>query len=127
MYPLIISATEDTPEVIFNKGKEKFEVSGRSLPEDVIEFYTPIYSWLEQYVADPNEETLLKVKIDYFNSASQRAINEIFTILSRINMKGKKISIEWYYHQDDDEMKEAGEEYADITNLNFQYISYVPE
>ncbi len=42
-------------------------------------------------------------------------------------MKGKKISIEWYYFQDDDEMREAGEEYADITNLNFQYISSVPE
>ena len=127
MYPLVISATEDTPEVIFNKGKEKFEVNGRSLPEDVIEFYSPVYSWLEQYVADPNEETVFKVKIDYFNSASQRAINEIFNILSRINLKGKKISIEWYFHQDDDEMKEAGQEYEEITNLTFKYISYAPE
>ena len=127
MYPLVISATEDTPEVNFNKAKGKFEVSGRSLPEDVIEFYTPIYSWLEQYVADPNEETIFKIKIDYFNSASQRAINEIFTIVSRINMKGKIVSIEWYYFQDDDEMREAGEEYADITNLSFKYISSVPE
>ncbi len=127
MDPLIISATEDTPEIIFNKKDGKFEISGRSLPEDVIEFYTPIYSWLEQYVSDPNEETILKVKIDYFNSASQRAINEIFNILGRINMKGKKINIEWFYFQDDDEMREAGEEYAEITNLTFQYISYDPE
>lgn len=127
MYPLVISATEDTPEVNFDKAKGIFEVSGRSLPEDVIEFYTPVYSWLEQYVADPNEETVFKVKIDYFNSASQRAINEIFTILSRINMKGKNVSIEWHYFQDDDEMKEAGEEYADITNLDFQYIRTVSE
>jgi hypothetical protein len=127
MYPLVISATEDTPEINFDKGKGKFELNGRSLPEDVIEFYAPVYSWLEQYVADPNEETVLKVKIDYFNSASQRAINEIFTILSRINIKGKKISIEWYYNQDDEEMKEAGQEYAEITNLDFQYISYTPD
>ncbi len=127
MNPLIISATEDTPEVVFKMKEGNFQMSGRSLPEDVIEFYTPVYSWLEQYVSNPNDETIFKVKIDYFNSASQRAINEIFNILDRINLKGKKINIEWYYYQDDDEMKEAGEEYAEITNLNFQYISYVPD
>ena len=127
MDPLIISGTEDTPEVIFNKKEGTFQINGRSLPEDVIEFYAPVFSWLEQYVANPNEETKFKVKIDYFNSASQRAINEIFNILTRINLKGKKVFVEWYFYQDDDEMREAGQEYAEITNLNFQYISYVPE
>lgn len=127
MEPLVISATDDTPGVIFKKEKGNFEINGRSLPEDVIEFYSPVYSWLDQYVSDPNEETIFKVNIDYFNSASQRAINEIFNILGRIKMKGKKISIEWHYFQDDDEMREAGKEYAEITNLNFQYISYVPK
>jgi len=127
MDPLIISGTEDTPEVILNKKEGRFQINGRSLPEDVIEFYTPVFSWLEQYVANPNEETKFKVKIDYFNSASQRAINEIFNILTRINLKGKKVLIEWYFYQDDDEMREAGQEYAEITNLNFQYISYVPD
>jgi hypothetical protein len=127
MDPLIISGTEDTPEVILNKKEGTFQINGRSLPEDVIEFYTPVFSWLEQYVANPNEETKFKVKIDYFNSASQRAINEIFNILTRINLKGKKVIVEWYFYQDDDEMREAGQEYAEITNLNFQYISYVPD
>ncbi|MGD2035050.1 MAG: DUF1987 domain-containing protein [Bacteroidales bacterium] len=126
MDPLTISGTEDTPEVIFKRNEGFFQISGRSLPEDVIEFYTPVYSWLEQYVANPIEETVFKVKIDYFNSASQRAINEIFNILGRINLKGKKIYVEWYYYQDDDEMREAGQEYAEITNLDFKYISYVP-
>ena len=127
MDPLIISGTEDTPEVKFNKKEGNFTISGRSLPEDVIEFYTPVYSWLEQYVSDPNEETILKVNIDYFNSASQRAINEIFNILARINLKGKKVEIEWFYFQDDDEMREAGKEYAEITNLNFNYKSIIPD
>ncbi len=127
MDPLIISGTEDTPEVIFNKKEGRFQINGRSLPEDVIEFYTPVFSWLEQYVANPNEETKFKVKIDYFNSASQRAINEIFNILTRISLKGKKVLVEWYFYQDDDEMREAGQEYAEITNLNFQYISNVPD
>jgi hypothetical protein len=124
MERLFIPASEDTPEVEFDKSSGILKISGKSLPEDVIEFYSPIFSWLEQYASDPNEETKVHVKVLYFNSASQRALNEIFIILSRVSIKGKKVDIEWYYHEDDDEMREAGQEFADITNLNFQFKSY---
>ena len=111
----------------FGKVEYQFLISGKSLPEDVIEFYRPVFSWLEHYVANPSDETLLKVKIFYFNSASQRAINEIFTILCRISIKDKKVNVEWHYHEEDDEMLEAGVEYAELSNLPFRYISYVTE
>ena len=120
-----ISATDDTPEIDLDKSKGIFKISGKSLPEDVIEFYSPVFSWLEAYAADPNDVTKMEVKIIYFNSASQRALNEIFTILSRVNVKGKKVEIEWNYHEDDEEMREAGEEFADITHLPFQFKSFV--
>ena len=125
MEPLILAPGDDTPEIHFDKKQGKFEIQGKSLPENVLEFYTPVFSWLEQYVADPNEETPIKVKVVYFNSASQRALNEIFTILSRIVVKGKKISVEWFFHEDDEEMKEAGEEYADITGIPFTFKTFV--
>jgi hypothetical protein len=124
MEPLFIKATDDTPEINLNKAKGIFSITGKSLPEDVIEFYSPVFSWLEQYVGNPNDETLIQVKVVYFNSASQRALNEIFSILSRLKMKGKKVDIDWYYNEDDDEMREAGHEYAEITNLSFKYKSY---
>jgi hypothetical protein len=127
MEPLLIRGSEDIPEIVLDKAKGIFELNGRSLPEDVIEFYSPVFSWLEQYVANPNEETTFKVKVDYFNSASQRALNEIFNILARIPLKGKKVNVEWFYYEDDSEMKETGEEYKDMTNLPFKYISYVPK
>jgi hypothetical protein len=127
MEPLFIKATDDTPEIHFDKAKGIFSITGKSLPEDVIEFYSPVFSWLEQYVADPNEETHLYIKVVYFNSASQRALNEIFSILSRLNVKGKKIEVEWIYNEEDDEMREAGQEYAEITSLPFHYKSYIPE
>jgi len=125
MENLLIPATEDTPEVDFSKEKGIFRIAGKSLPEDVIEFYSPVFSWLEKYAADPNEETKMQVKIIYFNSASQRALNEIFSILGRVNIKGKTVEIEWLYHEDDDEMREAGEEFADITHLAFHFKSFV--
>lgn len=127
MESLIIKGTDDTPEIIFNKDEGVFSITGKSLPEDVIEFYTPVFSWLEKYVADPLEVTNFTVKIVYFNSASQRALNEIFTILCRLGMKDKQVEVVWYFHQDDEEIQEAGEEYAEITQIPFRYISYAPE
>jgi hypothetical protein len=121
MEALYISGSDDTPEITFDKKKGIFDIKGRSLPEDVIEFYSRIFSWLEQYVSDPNEESVFKIKVDYFNSASQRALNEIFIILSRILNKGKKIQVEWFYQEDDHEMLESGHEYEELSNLPFIY------
>lgn len=125
MNKLFIPGTDETPEITFDKALGIFEIKGRSLPEDVIEFYSNIFSWLEQYVSDPNEETLFKVRVDYFNSASQKALNEIFTILSRILIKGKMLEVEWNYHSDDDEILESGHEFADITNVPFKFKSFM--
>jgi hypothetical protein len=127
MEKLFIQATDDTPEIVFDKSGGIFSISGKSLPEDVIEFYSPAFTWLEQYTKSPLDNTRLIVKVSYFNSASQRALNEIFIILGRILVKGKKVEVEWHYSEDDDEMREAGEEYADITNLPFYYKSYILE
>jgi hypothetical protein len=125
METLYIPGTDDCPEITLDKKNGVFEIKGRSLPEDVIDFYTRVFSWLEQYVSDPNDLSVFKIRVEYFNSASQRALNEIFTILSRIPVKGKKVEIEWYYFEEDDEMKESGHEYADISKLPFQFIGYL--
>jgi hypothetical protein len=125
MESLYIPGSDDTPEITLDKKKGTFEIKGRSLPEDVIEFYTRVFSWLEQYVSDPNDESVFQIRIDYFNSASQRALNEVFTILTRIPAKGKKVKIEWFYLEEDDEMKESGHEFAELTNLPFQFKAHV--
>jgi hypothetical protein len=124
METFYINGSDDTPEITLDKVKGIFEIQGRSLPEDVIDFYAPVYSWLERYVTNPNEDTFVKVRIDYFNSASQRALNEVFTILSRLTFKGRKVMVEWHYQTEDEEMLESGREYADITKLPFLFKSY---
>jgi hypothetical protein len=42
-----IKGTDDTPNVILDKDNNLFELSGRSLPEDVNMFYEPILNWIE--------------------------------------------------------------------------------
>ncbi|MCG8702084.1 MAG: DUF1987 domain-containing protein [Bacteroidales bacterium] len=124
MEALYIKGAEDTPEVILDKEKNVFELTGKSLPEDVIEFYNPIFSWAEEYAKSPNDVTDVKIKIIYFNSASQRSLNEFLTILKKIELRNCTVNIHWYYDEDDEEMYDSGEEFADITELNFVYHPY---
>lgn len=124
MEPILIEGKDDTPMVILNKEENKFEITGKSLPENVTDFYGPIFDWLEKYVENPNDETVLEMKIEYFNSASHKAINQVFETLTNIRKSGKNILVKWYFLSDDDDMLESGRDYADLTGLEFEYIGY---
>ena len=48
--PLIIEKTTKTPQVIFDPANEIFEISGRSLPENVVKTYEPVLQWIDQNI-----------------------------------------------------------------------------
>lgn len=124
MQTLSIEAKDDTPMVLLDKENHLFEIKGKSLPEDVLDFYQPVYNWLEEYVNKPNPETIFNFNIEYFNSASHKAINDILDILSELKNGGNVIIIKWHYLVDDEDMLEAGRDYSDLTELEFEYIHY---
>lgn len=120
----VIEGTEDTPEVVLDKGNNIFKFSGKSLPEDVKEFYAPIIEWLDDYANKPNEITKVVFKMDYFNSASSKRIVDILTKFEEIKSKGFPVSVDWYYQDDDEDMQDAGEAFASIVDVPFNMISY---
>jgi hypothetical protein len=124
MQPLIREGQDDTPKIVLDKENKVFELSGKSLPENVSDFYQPVYDWLEQYATQPNEETIVILKIDYFNSASHKAIHYMLEILAKILSTGKKVLIKWHYLSDDEDMLESGHDFADLTGIPFEYIRY---
>lgn len=117
---LSLENTEDTPKVLLDKGNEVFEISGRSLPEDSAEFYQPILDWLENYKDEANESTEFLFKLEYFNTASSKLILDVLTQLEEID--GAKVT--WYFHEDDEDMEEAGEEFADLVDVPFDFKTY---
>ena len=122
MNPIIFSATEDTPEVKLDSANNIFEMSGRSLPEDVVKFYRPILDWLDQYAQSPNEKTVFEFKLSYFNTASSKIILDIMMKLEEIHNGGNNVTIKWNYPSDDEDMMEAGEEYADIVDVPIELV-----
>lgn len=119
-----ITGTDESPNVILDKDLNEFKFKGKSLPEDVKEFYNPILGWIEEYVKEPLDETVVEFNMEYFNSASSKQIMDILELFSRIKDAGKEIKIKWFYLEEDEDMQDAGESYADIIDIPFEMISY---
>jgi len=124
MQVIKIKGTDDTPKVTLDADNGIFEISGRSLPEDVVAFYDPILEWLDEYSQSPNSKTVFDFKLEYFNTASSKLILDILLKLEEMCDAGKEILVRWHYPDDDEDMQEAGEEYADIVEVPFEQVSY---
>lgn len=122
MEALYIEPTNDTPTIILDKGKNHFEISGKSLPEDVNSFYEPVLNWLDKYFADPNPKTSLLFNLDYLNTASSKSLLSLFLILENAVAAGKDVEVIWQYVEDDEDMFDVGEEYSEIIKVPFQIV-----
>ncbi len=115
-----LEGTEDTPKILLDKENGIFEISGRSLPEDSAEFYQPILDWIATYGEDPNAATLFTFKLEYFNTASSKLILDVLSALEDID----GVTIDWYFHEDDEDMEEAGEEFSELVEIPFEFKTY---
>ena len=113
-----LEGAEDTPKIILDKTNKIFEISGRSLPEDSAEFYQPVLEWLAEYAKDPLPETVFDFRLEYFNTASSKLILDVLTALEDIN----NAIVHWYFYEDDEDMEEAGEEFAELVDIEFELM-----
>lgn len=117
MLKLELEETQDTPRIVLDADSSIFEISGRSLPEDCVDFYTPVFSWIAEYKKSPNPTTLFVFKLDYFNTASSKIILDILIALKDIS----GIKIKWYYSDDDEDILDAGTEFAEQVLIPFEF------
>lgn len=124
MKKLFIKGTEDAPQVVLDPEEAKFELSGKSMPEDVSKFYQPILDWITEYVETVPGKMVFDFKLIYFNTASSKLILDILLILEEMIEKKQEALVRWHYHIDDEDMLEAGEEYAEMVDVPFEYLEY---
>jgi hypothetical protein len=119
MEDINIEGTPKTPEVKFSSSAGQLEISGRSIPENSVEFYNGILSWLDRYSESPKDKTIMDVKLEYFNTSSSKCILDVFKKLESLKKNGNDVTINWFYESDDEDMLEAGEDYDAIIDLPF--------
>lgn len=131
MKPFIIKATNVSPAVTLDPESKVFEISGYSRPENVRDFYYPLIQWLDEFdnflmnaksMSVSIEPISFKFKLIYFNSSSAKFIYDIVIMLNGLQKNGIPLKIYWYYDEDDDELREAGEELSDMASVPFMYV-----
>jgi hypothetical protein len=96
------------------------EIKGKSIPENSVAFYQPVFDWLDRYASQPKPGTKVLVQLEYFNTSSSKCILDIFRKLENIHKSGASaVSIAWLYDEDDEDMMETGEDYQAIVKIPF--------
>ena len=124
METLRLEQTDDSPFVMLDKENNRFEISGKSLPEDVVDFYQPVLDWLNSYRSEPNSNTEFSFKLIYFNTASSKLILDILMTFEEMVEEGHNVLIKWLSHKSDEDMQEAGKEYEEMVDVPFEHVTY---
>jgi hypothetical protein len=121
MPKLKIAATDRTPEVDFDFDSNHLRLKGESYPEDAAAFYGPVFAALNDYLAALGDSACrLDFELVYFNSSSAKAILSLLEKLEEAAASGATVTVSWYYDEEDDTMKELGQEFGeDVEHAEF--------
>jgi len=124
MKPLIIEKTNNTLGITLNKENNKFLFEGRSIPENTVEFFKPVLEWLNEYKNSPLEKTTVNMDFMYFNTSTAKLLLDVLLVFDKINTTEKSVEVIWHYMEDDTDIQEAGEEFASMISIDFDYIEH---
>ncbi len=124
MDTLKIDATTSTPEINFDPNTNILNFSGKSYPENVSEYYGPVFKWLDEYIKSlGDEEVSVNMELIYFNSSSSKVLMDFFDLLEEACENGKKITVNWIFDAENDSAQEFGEEFQeDVESLKFNLV-----
>jgi len=112
---LNIKPTEKTPEVIFDT-EGKFYIGGRSVHEHPEKFYAEIIEIIDKTKADKKLDAVLDY--EYFNTGAAKMILKLLKKIAEIDSE-----VTWKYETGDEDMLEAGEDYASmVIGTHFVFV-----
>ena len=120
-----IEVGERSPKITCDWDKGVMEIVGESYPENVTDFYGPVLSALEKYLSTSKDKIFsCAFELLYFNSSSAKVLMRIFDMFEEYsNSHGHNIKVIWKVDEEDDNMRELGEEFAeDIENIKFEIV-----
>lgn len=121
MKELRIAPTKTSPEIILNPDGI-VKIRGRSIHENVTDFFAPVEDWISGYILMPAEVTCVDLNLEYFNSASAKVFIHLLQKITYVSLKHKKFIINWYYEDGDEDIYERGEYFASVLDVPFHFI-----
>ncbi len=121
MKKILIEKSYKGPAINFDGEKGLIEIKGCSILENPRTFYEPLVDkWLDEYISNPKEKTVVNIELEYFNTSSSMWIFQILKKLGGLYKKNKEVTVNWYYF--DEDMLEIAEDYEALISIPFNMI-----
>jgi hypothetical protein len=121
MQPLTISPTLRTAGITYTPENATLDISGISIPENADAFFQPLYDWLEVTVSNHKGPLTIRINLTYFNTSSVRHL--LIIIKALIGPFRDSLKVLWVYESDDEEIRERGEQLAEVVKFPFQFVT----
>lgn len=120
MYKLEKESTGSTPYILIDEEKSYMQFKGESFHENVLEFYSPVFEWLQNYLKGDFQCFVFDCELRYFNSSTAKMLLNILLIMDEACKDGKKVTVNWITTEDNEINIECGEDFEEeIENLEF--------
>jgi len=123
MKKIEVEATPKTPYLLLDSETKTIVINGRSIPENSVQFYTPVFEALDAWIAEKTKDKIsVSVRLEYFNTSSSKCVLDIFKKLAELHKNGAQVEVTWIYEKDDEDMMEAGQDYQTIVGIPFKMV-----
>ncbi|MEO8068468.1 MAG: DUF1987 domain-containing protein [Flavobacteriales bacterium] len=119
---LHIDRTETSPQIDIDMEHGVLEFTGRSLPANSEAFYVRVHGWLDEYLRSPKPNTVVNMKMDYFDTSSSKQFYNIFERLNAVSERGHVVNVNWHFETGDEEMAETGKDYQRFFRMDFNFV-----
>ena len=120
MDKILLPKTYSTPEIIIDPENEVLIILGVSVPDNAYLFYKPVRDSLKKY-KEIKSQIVFNIHLKVFNSGSSRCILGLLFEASKYEGNFKKASVNWYFDEGDDEVRKTGEDFEEISKLEFKF------
>lgn len=123
-YNFFHGGSRDTPYIHFHANTGQLVVHGKSMPEDPRSIYDVLIRKLDGFIESTQIAISVSIKMEYFNTSSSKCIWEVLRALKNSDSVDTPLRIQWHYEEEDEDMLEAGRDYSELLNIEFDYYNY---
>jgi len=123
MERLSIAPTKYTLGVELDPATGVLVLRGESYPENAVEFFQPVFDWLDGYLAEASHELTLNLHLSYLNTSSTKCLLDILEALQAYHGDRGTVRVLWFYDANDEDILEMGEELAEDLELPFEFVA----
>lgn len=116
-----IHATKSTPEVTLHSNGI-IRIMGRSMISNITEFSRQVEALVDSYLADPADITCVDFHLEYLNTNNLKFYVELLKKIEKVKLKNKKLIVNWYYEEGDEDIIEKGEYISSVLNVPYNFV-----